>query len=103
MGEGTVRGRVCFQVLYTQGDLTRVRALETTCDFEHRLSLENVTPSMRLSVGASVQETEASAASGRMTLRALLGIQTEAYETVETELITGASLVRAVQIGRAHV
>lgn len=94
MGEGTVRGRVCFQVLYTQGDLTRVRALETTCDFEHRLSLENVTPSMRLSVGASVQETEGSAASGRMTLRALLGIQTEAFETVETELITGASLVR---------
>ena len=32
-GEAAVRGRVCFQVLYTQGDLTRIRALETACDF----------------------------------------------------------------------
>lgn len=92
MGEGVVRGRVCYQVLYTQGDLTRVRALETTCDFEHRLTLDGMTPSMRLSVAAFVQETEGTAASGRMTLRALLGIQTEAFETVETELVTGASL-----------
>lgn len=92
VGDGTVAGRVCFQVLYTQGDLTRVRALETTCDFEHRLSLENVMPSMRLSVSASVQETEGSAVSGRMTLRALLGIQTEAFETVETEWVTGATI-----------
>ncbi|MDO5299727.1 MAG: DUF3794 domain-containing protein [Clostridia bacterium] len=90
-GEAAVRGRVCFQVLYTQGDLTRVRALETTCDFDHTIVMAGVTPQMRLSATASVQETEGMASSGRMTLRALLGVQVEAFETVDKELITGAA------------
>lgn len=89
-GEAAVRGRVCFQVLYTQGDLTRVRALETTCDFTHSLPMPGVTPGMRLSVQAGVQETEGTAGSGRMTLRALLGLTAEAFETVEKTLVTGA-------------
>jgi len=87
-GEAAVRGRVCFQVLYTQGDLTRVRALETTCDFTHSLPMRDVQPGMRLCVQASVQETEGSASSGRMTLRALLNVAAEAFETVEKTLIT---------------
>ena len=89
--EAAVRGRVCFQVLYTQGDLTRVRALETTCDFTHSLSMPGVTPGMRLCVRACVQETEGTAASGRMTLRALLGIAADAFETVDKTLVTGAA------------
>lgn len=89
-GEAAVRGRVCFQVLYTQGDLTRVRALETTCDFTHSLPMPGVTPGMRLCVQAGVQETEGTAGSGRMTLRALLGVTAEAFETVEKTLVTGA-------------
>ncbi|MGN0772615.1 MAG: DUF3794 domain-containing protein [Candidatus Ventricola sp.] len=89
-GEAGVRGRVCFQVLYTQGDLTRVRALETSCDFTHTMPLSGVTPAMRVSASAAVQETEGTATSGRMTLRALLGIQTEAFETIERELVTRA-------------
>lgn len=90
-GEGAVRGRVCFQVLYTQGDLTRVRALETTCDFEHRLRLEGVSPSMRLNAAVCVQEAEGTASNGRMMLRALLGVQMEAFETMEKELVTDAA------------
>lgn len=89
-GEAGVRGRVCFQVLYTQGDLTRVRALETSCDFTHTMPLAGVTPAMRVCACASVQETEGIANSGRMTLRALLGVQTEAFETIERELVTRA-------------
>lgn len=34
-GKAILRGQVCFQTLYTQGDLTRIRTMETTCDFEH--------------------------------------------------------------------
>ena len=56
-GEAGVRGRVCFQVLYTQGDLTRVRALETSCDFTHTMPLSGVTPAMRIFASAAVQET----------------------------------------------
>ena len=85
-----VRGRVCFQVLYTQGDLTRVRSLETGCDFTHTFPLAGVTPSMRVWAGAAVQETEGIAGSGRMTLRALLDVQTEAFETTERACVTGA-------------
>ena len=94
VGEAGVRGRVCFQVLYTQGDLTRVRALETSCNFDHTMALDGVTPQMRLCASAAVQETEGIAGSGRMTLRALLGVTAEAFETIEKELVTGVSGVR---------
>jgi len=88
--EAGVRGRIRFQVLYTQGDLTRVRSLETTCDFERRMRLPGVTPGMRLDVRAALQETEGTAISGRITLRALLQLTMDAVETVEHALITAA-------------
>ena len=89
-GEAAVRGRVCFQVLYTQGDLTRIRALEINCDFTHVTPLDGVTPAMRLHASVCVQETEGTASSGRMTLRALLSVSIEAFEAVERELIASA-------------
>lgn len=89
-GEAAVRGRVCFQVLYTQGDLTRIRALETGCDFTHSVRLEGVQPGMCLTAAAAVQETEGTAASGRITLRALLNLSLEALETVERDVIADA-------------
>lgn len=89
-GEAAVRGRVSFQVLYTQGDLTKIRALETTCDFDHTLPLAGVLPGMRVNAVAAVQETQGQAMSGRMTLRALLGVQVEAFECAQKELVTAA-------------
>ena len=89
VGEAAVRGRVCFQVLYTQGDLTRVRSLDTTCDFERAVRLSGVMPGMRMETDASVQETSGSAASGRITLRALVNLDLCAFETAEHSLITG--------------
>ena len=88
-GEAGVRGKVCFQVLYTQGDLTRIRALETSCDFEHVFSMPGIDPAMRLEVNAAVEETEGTAANGRISLRALLGLRAAAMETVEREVIAG--------------
>jgi len=89
-GGADMRGRVCFQVLYTQGDLTRIRSLETSCTFEHRMPLEEVQPGMRIDAAAHVQEAEGTAGSGRMTLRARLNVEAEAFERVEKELVTGA-------------
>lgn len=86
-GEALLRGRAQFQVLYTQGDLTRVRALETSCEFDCDIRMKEVTPRMRISACVSVQETQGTAASGRVTLGALLDIQTEAYEIVEKDWI----------------
>lgn len=88
-----LRGRVCFQALYTQGDLTRIRTMETTCDFEHVVSVRGLEPDMRIDADAAVQETEGSAANGRMTLRALLGIRMNAFENMEKELVTGAEVI----------
>lgn len=91
VGEVLVRGRAQFRALYTQGDLTRVRTLETTCDFETRLALAQVTPSMRADAFAAVQEAQGFAAGGRMTLRAQLDIQTEAIESQERSWIADVS------------
>lgn len=88
--EAGVRGRVCFQVLYTQGDLTRVRSLETCCDFTHTLPMAGVTAGMRIAPACYVQETQGIAGSGRMTLRALLLVTMEAFESVEREIISQA-------------
>ena len=88
VGEAAVRGRVRFQVLYTQGDLTRVRSLDTTCDFERAIRLAGVMPGMRLEAYTAVQETSGSAASGRITLRALLNTELCAFETAEHSLFT---------------
>ena len=83
-----LKGHVSFQALYTQGDLTRIRAMETTCDFEHSIEAQEATPDMRVNASVAVQETEGTAVSGRMTLRALLDIQAEAFETTRQELVT---------------
>ena len=80
-GKAILRGQVCFQTLYTQGDLTRIRTMETTCDFEHTVPVKGLGTDMRIDADAAVQETEGSAANGRMTLRALLGIRLNAFET----------------------
>lgn len=88
--EAGVRGRVCFQVLYTQGDLTRVRSLETSCDFVHTMPMAGVAAGMRLEPAVYVQETEGIAGSGRMTLRALLLITLEAFEAAEREIVSDA-------------
>ena len=88
--EAGLRGRVNFQVLYTQGDLTRVRTLETSCDFVHALALPGAAANMRIAPTVCVQETEGIAGSGRMTLRALLMLGAEVFETTEREAITAA-------------
>ncbi len=80
-----VKGRVCFQVLYTQGDLTRIRSIETTCDFTHELSAPGTAPGMRVEAQVCVQETNGRAGSGRMALEAALNIFAQAYERREIE------------------
>jgi len=90
-GEALLRGRVNFRLLYTQGDLTRIRSMETGCDFERRMAMPGVTGQMRIQAAVCVQDTEGAAGSGRVTLRALLGLEAEAFETAEKEWVTGVS------------
>jgi len=84
-----VKGRVCFQVLYTQGDLTRIRAIETTCDFTHELAAQGAAAGMRTEASVCVLETDGAAASGRMALRALIDLEAKAFDSAEQDVITG--------------
>ena len=88
-GRVAVKGRACFQVLYTQGDLTRSRAIETTCDFTHELSAPGAQACMRVQARASVLETGGSAGSGRVMLRALLELSAQVIDTREQEALSG--------------
>ena len=82
-----VKGRVCFQVLYTQGDLTKIRSIETTCDFTHELSAPGAAPGMRVDASAAVHETNGTAGSGRMALRALLELSAQVFDRREEAAI----------------
>ncbi len=75
-----VRGRAAFSVLYTQGDLTRIRVIETTCDFTHSVEARGVTPGMRAEASVCVRETNGAAGSGRLSLSAQLEISAQAFE-----------------------
>ena len=77
----TADGRVTFHVLYAQGDLSRVRALETTADFSQALPLKEENAqiaAVRLRPRAEVQHVSAKAFNGRLLLRAILNLTAEA-------------------------
>ena len=83
-----IRGHVRFQILYTQGDLTRIRSVETVCDFDHRAAVGGVGGQMRLCVSARVLDAEGAAGNGRVSLRALVSLRAEAFQTQDTPVVT---------------
>jgi GNAT superfamily N-acetyltransferase len=98
-----VRGRVCFQVLYTQGDLTRIRSIETTCDFTHDLPAPGAAAGMRVDAHASVLDTNGRAGSGRMALEAELSISAQAYECREMEAAAQIDGVMGLCVRRQQI
>lgn len=72
-------GRVIFHVLYAQGDLSHVKALETAADFAQSLPLrEESGAAVRLTPRAEVQHVSARALNGRLLLRAIVLLQADA-------------------------
>lgn len=77
----TAEGRVTFHVLYAQGDLSKVTALETGADFSQTLPLreESALPAaVPIRPRAEVQHVSAKAFNGRLLLRAILVLTAEA-------------------------
>lgn len=77
----TADGRVTFHVLYGQGDLSNVRALEATADFSQALPLKEdygQLAAVRLQPRATVQNVTAKAFNGRLLLQAILNLTAEA-------------------------
>lgn len=77
----TAEGRVTFHVLYAQGDLAKVAAMETATDFTQALPLKEENPqlpALRIHPRAEVQHVSAKAFNGRLLLRAILLLTAEA-------------------------
>ena len=77
----TADGRVTFHVLYGQGDLSNVRALEASADFSQALPLKEdygQLAAVRLQPRATVQHVSAKAFNGRLLLQAILNLTAEA-------------------------
>ena len=74
-------GRVTFHVLYAQGDLARVNALEAAADFSQAMPLKEdygQAAAVRLQPRAQVQHVSAKAFNGRLLLQAILSLTAEA-------------------------
>lgn len=77
-GKIDTEGKVCFKVLYAQGDLQHVIPLEVGADFSHVIGLsqdqkENLQSSAR--VFCAVEDVEANIHNGRMILRAVVALE----------------------------
>lgn len=83
-----VRGRVVFHVLYTQGDPTKVNAIEAAADFTQLLDLPGCHARATAQADAAVQRVEARAANGRLSLRAEVETTARASSLAPVEAIT---------------
>jgi len=77
-GKIDAEGKVCFKVLYAQGDLQHVIPLEIGADFSHAISLsqdqkENTQSYAR--VFSTVEDVDVNIHNGRMILRAVIALE----------------------------
>ena len=96
----TADGRVTFHVLYAQGDLSRVEAMEASADFSQAMPLKEENTQMaalRLQPRAEVQHVSAKAFNGRLLLRAILSLTAEAALPRTVSFIRDAEEAPAVQ------
>lgn len=90
----TADGRVTFHVLYAQGDMTQVKALEATADFSQALPLQEegvALTAARLRPQAQVQHVSAKAFNGRMLMRAIVYLTAEAVQPQSVTVIRDAA------------
>lgn len=85
----TAEGKVSFHVLYTQGDPTRVSALEASAEFTHPTEIAGATAGMGAAVALTVEHVEASAQGGRLHLLAILRVHCRVLTDEPLSLVTG--------------
>ena len=93
-------GRVTFHVLYAQGDLSNVKALETSADFAQAMPLMEdygQQAAVRLKPRVQVQHVSAKAFNGRLLLQAVLNLTAEAALPRTVSFIRDASPDDTVQ------
>lgn len=88
-GRVLLDGKVTFHVLYTQGDPTKVSALEAGADFSHTADVSGAQSGMSAPVTLMVEHVEASAQGGRLHLMAILRVQTRVFTSDPLPVVTG--------------
>lgn len=100
-GRVNVRGRVMFHVLYTQGDPSRVHAVEATADFVQAVDLPDAQQRAIAHAQAQVARVEARANGGRLNLRAEVDVAARATSLEPVEAITAVEGADDVQVRTA--
>lgn len=88
-GRVTADGKVTFHVLYTQGDPTRVHALEASAEFTHPTDMPASAPGMSAPTSLMVEHVEASAQGGRLHLMAIVRVHTRVFTDEPMAVVTG--------------
>ena len=88
-GRVTADGKVTFHVLYTQGDPTRISALEASAEFTHPTGVIGAAAGMAAPVRPLVEPVEAGAQGGRLHLMAILRVQSRVLTDEPVSVVTG--------------
>jgi len=83
----SITGRVTFCVLYTQGDKTQVESIEATAEFSHLCDLPGATPHAAVFACAQAAHAQAHVQNGRMTMRAVVKLQSRADVCEPVEIV----------------
>ncbi len=93
----TITGRVVFHVLYTQGDPTKVNAVEATADFTHLCDLPGAQGKASILADVQVEHVEAKVQNGNLAMRAVLNITARAMLSAPLELVSGVTGAEGVE------
>lgn len=93
----SVTGKVVFHTLYTQGDHTRVNALEASADFTHMMDMPGAQPRNTCQAEGMVEHVDAAVNGGRLNLRGILRLWGDAVNQQPVEAVTGVSGVEGIQ------
>lgn len=97
-GRVNVRGRTVFHVLYTQGDPTKVSAIEASADFVQPCEVTGVQGRALADAAVNVQRVEARASGGRLSLRAEINVSARATSVQPVEAVTGVEGSDSVEV-----
>ncbi|MBR6569971.1 MAG: DUF3794 domain-containing protein [Clostridia bacterium] len=88
-GRVLVDGKTAFHILYTQGDPTKVSALEASADFSHTADIPGALAGMTAPVSLMVEHVEASAQGGRLHLMAVVRVHARVFTDEPISVVTG--------------
>ena len=97
-GRVNAEGKVTFHVLYTQGDPTKVSALEASAEFSHPIELAGAQSGMQAPISMMVEHVEASAQGGRLHLMAILRVHARVLTDEPVSVVTGVQGVDGLML-----